>query len=725
MRNIKNLVVLFFATIAFVSCDDDEVSFALQDVSAPTNLDAIFDIAQDDSGSVSVTPTGIGASTFEIYFGDEENETPTEAAPGETVTNVYAEGEYTLRVVGIGATGLTSELSRIVVISFTPPSDLAFDVVISEANPFEITVNPTAENATVFDILYGDEEDGTAPETIMSSETATHVYDEAGDYVVTVVARGAGVATIELTQNITIIGDTVPSELPELPIDFESSSIEYTWTGFGTANFGPIPVGLVSNPDMSGINTSATVVEISKPEGAQIWAGAGLDLAGGIDFANSSIIRMKVWSPRAGTPILFKIEDSTSEPDGNGNPSIIAEVNINTTVAMQWEELSFDLASFDDFNVSNSYDRVIIFPDFGSNGIGELFYFDDIELGDSTLALPELPVDFESSSLDYTWTGFGAVDFGPIPAAIVSNPDESGINTSANVVEISKPTGAQVWAGASMNLSGAIDFAEGTTVNVKVWSPRAGIPILFKIEDSNSPLDGNNNPSVITEVIVNTTTAMEWEELSFDLTTFSDFNASNSYDRVILFPDFGTGGADEIFYFDDIELTIPRPELPIDFESSSLDYTWTGFGAADFGPIPAAVVSNPDMSGINTSTNVVEISKPTGAQVWAGASMNLSGAIDFSNGTTVTIKVWSPRVGVPILFKIEDSNSPLDGNNNPSVITEVIVNTTVAMEWEELSFDLTTFSDFNASNSYDRVILFPDFGTGGADELFYFDDLTQ
>ena len=195
MRNIKNLVVLFFATIAFISCDDDEVSFALQDVSAPTNLDAIFDIAQDDSGSVSVTPTGIGASTFEIYFGDEENETPTEAAPGETVTNVYAEGEYTLRVVGVGATGLTSELSRIVVISFTPPSDLAFDVVISEANPFEITVNPTAEDATVFDILYGDEEDGAAPETIMSSETATHVYDEAGDYVVTVVARGAGVNT--------------------------------------------------------------------------------------------------------------------------------------------------------------------------------------------------------------------------------------------------------------------------------------------------------------------------------------------------------------------------------------------------------------------------------------------------------------------------------------------------------------------------------------------------
>ncbi len=205
MRSIKKLLVFFLATAFVVSCaDDDDISFALQDISAPTDLNAVFDIAQDDSGQVSVTPVGVGASVFQVFFGDVQNEVATEVAPGETIAHVYAEGEFALRVVGVGATGLTSELVRVVTISFTPPTNLATNIAISTINPFEVTVVPTAADATVFDVFFGDVEN-EEPTTIMAGETATKVYEAIGDYTIRVVARGAGAATIEATEVVSIL----------------------------------------------------------------------------------------------------------------------------------------------------------------------------------------------------------------------------------------------------------------------------------------------------------------------------------------------------------------------------------------------------------------------------------------------------------------------------------------------------------------------------------------
>ncbi len=730
MKHIKKLLVLFLVINVFNSCDNEETSYALDDLSAPTNIKAVFNISQDDTGTVTVTPTAEGASTFEIYFGDEEGETPTKVSPGETATNIYAEGEFNLRIVAIGMTGLKSELVRVVTISFSAPTDLDFTAVISDSDPFEVTVTPNANNATVYDVFFGDVED-EEPTTIMDGESAIHVYAEVGDYDIRVVARGAGSATIELTKSITISG---ASNGVTLPITFEDPTVNYVLNGFGASDFGPIPVAIIDNPDASGSNTSAKVLEVNKLQDAQTFAGVSIPLEGAIDFSTSTSVTIKVWSPRVGTPIRFKIEDSTADRDGNGNPVIFAEVEVNSTVASAWEELTFDMSNptAGAFNTSISFDTAILFPDFGSAGQGEIFYFDDVAVvGGGSSAKPQLPIDFQSTTIDYTINGFGASDFGAIPAAVIDNPDASGVNTSTKVMEINKLSGAQTFAGASIPLAGAIDFSSGTTVKIKVWSPRIGTPIRFKIEDSTADRDGNGNPVVFAEVEVNSTVAMAWEELSFDMTnpTAGAFNTSIPFDTAIVFPDFGSPGQGESFYFDDIAVSGSsagaKPQLPIGFQSTTIDYTINGFGSSNFGPIPASIIDNPDASGVNTTTKVLEIEKLSGAQTFAGASIPLAGAIDFSSGTTVTIKVWSPRIGTPIRFKIEDSSAAKDGNGNPVTFAEVEVNSTVAMAWEVLSFDMTnpTAGTFNTSISFDTAIVFPDFGSPGQGEKFYFDDI--
>ncbi len=99
--------------------------------------------------------------------------------------------------------------------------------------------------------------------------------------------------------------------------------------------------------------------------------------------------------------------------------------------------------------------------------------------------------------------------------------------------------------------------------------------------------------------------------------------------------------------------------------------------------------------------------------------------VDFTKGTKVKVTVWSPKVGAKILYKMEDSTSPKDGNGNPTIFVEVEATTTVANSWQVLTFDLTSFGAFSTSNKYDRVILFPDFGVNGTGATYYFDDIKQ
>lgn len=398
-----------------------------------------------------------------------------------------------------------------------------------------------------------------------------------------------------------LLGEEATLVAPNFPIDFEEGTVyDYSWTGFGNAS-GEV----VSNPDASGENVSDMVTEITKADGAETWAGVSLNMDDAIDFTESTIVRIKVYSPRADVPILFKIENSA-------NGDIKAEVQAMTTMANTWEVLEFDisLSTVNEFSLDNSYDVVVLFADFGAVGAGETFYFDNINLDK---LLPALPLTFEEGDVyDYAWAGFGNAN-----PSVVANPDASGENTSDKVVEISKADGAQTWAGSNMKLDAAIDFSVSTTIKVKVYSPRADVPILFKIENST-------NGDIKAEVLATTTVANTWEVLEFDLSlsTVNAFSLDNEYDVIVLFPDFGASGAAEVFYFDDIELkeeTIGFDELnKIDFlvyPNPASDYLYIS-NSSDLKRIEIYSITGQRIKTIETIENRIQISElPQGVYV--------------------------------------------------------------------------------------------------------------
>ena len=143
---------------------------------------------------------------------------------------------------------------------------------------------------------------------------------------------------------------------------------------------------------------------------------------------------------------------------------------------------------------------------------------------------------------------------------MIANPDASGTNTSATVWSIEKTAGAEVWAGAALPLQTAIDWSiqPGNSLSLKVWSPRANVPVLLKIEDVN---DASN---IFAELTANTTVANAWETIIFDIGTATTFDAAANYNQVVVFADFGTAGAGETFYFDDIMNDMPVSISEID-----------------------------------------------------------------------------------------------------------------------------------------------------------------
>ena len=186
---------------------------------------------------------------------------------------------------------------------------------------------------------------------------------------------------ITISELPTCATGPVEPAVQDLPLNFENDNVEYMLFGFGEAN-----AERIDNPDGDG-----KVLSIEKTNGAQPWAGVAMPVATIMDFSSSTELHLDIWSPRAGVPVLLKIEDTNSAPDANGNPSIISEVFANTTVANAWETLTFDMSTHSGFALANAYNQVVVFPDMNNPGVGETFYVDNIrqDLTISTIDLVE------------------------------------------------------------------------------------------------------------------------------------------------------------------------------------------------------------------------------------------------------------------------------------------------------------------------------------------------
>ena len=87
-------------------------------------------------------------------------------------------------------------------------------------------------------------------------------------------------------------------------------------------------------------------------------------------------------------------------------------------------------------------------------------------------------------------------------------------------------------------------------MNIRVWSPTAGIPVRLKVEVSGQPTQ-----SVETEAL--TTVANGWQTMEFNFnnqaTGTAAFNAAFPFNKASIFFNFGVAGSGQTYYFDDMK----------------------------------------------------------------------------------------------------------------------------------------------------------------------------
>jgi hypothetical protein len=679
MRYMKYITLFVLVALIAIGCQKEkyeDTSFVAA-ANGPDSLSVLFEITQDNSGLVTITPNGVGAVKYDVYYGHGPA-TPTTIDAGKNTTHVYPEGVYNVRIVAYSVNGKTKELTKQLTVSFRAPINLQVNVTADPSNNYRVNVSASALYETNFRVYFGDVPN-EVPVSFLEGQTVSHVYAATGTYNVRVVALSGGAATTEQTVPFTVVDPLL------LPLTFQSTTLNYNWFNFDGGN-----MTIVNNPNPGGINTSTKVAKMVKNPG-QPWGGSLITLSSAIDFSTNKIFRVKVFSPRVGAKMLLKVENAT-------NAGINFEKEATTTVANAWEYLYFDYSAI---NTAQSYHKVIVIWELGTPGDGSsnfTFHMDDFELVASLPPAPlSLPLTFESTTATFGWFDF---DGGQV--TVINNPQSSGINTSSRVCRMVKNPG-QPWGGSFLTLTSPMDFSTNKVFRMKVFSPRAGAKVLLKVENSTNP-GQNYEKEVVTSM------ANNWEDLVFD---YSGINAAGTFDRIVLIFDLGTpgdGSANFTYLFDDIRLTNTYPiSIPLNFEYP-ITYGWFDFDGGNM-----TVINNPQVGGINTSAKVARMVKNPG-QPWAGSFLTLSEPIPFNLSRTFKMKVFSPRVGAKVLLKVENSS-------NPGINFEKEVTISTANAWEELTFDYT---GINTSNTYDRVVLIFDLGTpgdGSPNFTFLVDDL--
>lgn len=514
MKQIKFIFsILFVALLAGCSDEDGDTAFA-DKADAPQNISALFTITQDNSGLVTIAPHGEGVVSYEVFYGDG-TEAPAAVEAGAKVNHVYAEGQYSVKIIATGINGKTTEVTLPLTVTFVQPENLEVTITPTVGNPFKINVTAAADYETHFDIFFGEDPLAPAVQYNEGAPAATHTYAAIGTYTVTVIAYSGGAATAIYTQDVTINNPLL------LPINFENNTLNYAITTFNGATGSKI-----ANPHSGGINNSANVGQMT-PSAGNEWTGGFLTLDSPVNLTVNKFIRVKIWSPAAGVPVLLKLENLTNGQVGH-------EATAVTTVANQWEELVFDYSAA---STTIQYSKLVFFFNADNPGTGDTYYFDDIVQSATGVPLA-FPITFETGGVDYDFENFqGAA------TTVINNPHIGTANPSAKVAQFFKPVNAQVWAGSFLTMTDPIDFTTNKIIKVKVWSPTAGTPIIVKFEN----MAGTNN----IERVVSTSVANQWEEMTFN---FNDIVSANNYRKIVIFFGAGQPGTGANYYFDDIKL---------------------------------------------------------------------------------------------------------------------------------------------------------------------------
>lgn len=332
------------------------------------NLSADFEISDDNSGNVKITPTSEGATLYTVNFGDGTgSDASATLKPGESAMHSYPEGEYTVTITARNIAGEEVSEDFPLSIIYKAPENLA---VNHSVDGYDVTVSAEADFANSFLVFYGDVENEVGTPMAVGETLPAHTYSEAGVYDVRVVAQSGGVATSETTVPVTVFDPF------KLPVTFDEQWVNYF---FGTFDdWGIQAFETVENPEKSGINTSDKVGKFIN--GHAPWSGTYSPLNSPIDFSEGKVITLMVYNPdpaNIGKKLNLELEWPVGADGAQPYGAILKEA---ITTSGEWEVLTFDFSSIAAIPGDAKFTQLVFRFNDTAEGAGEIIYIDNITL---------------------------------------------------------------------------------------------------------------------------------------------------------------------------------------------------------------------------------------------------------------------------------------------------------------------------------------------------------
>jgi hypothetical protein len=311
------------------------------------------------------------------------------------------------------------------------------------------------------------------------------------------------------------------------------------------------------------------------------------------------------------------------------------------------------------------------------------------------------PITFEVGEFGLTWNWTVFENIGNPPLEIVTNPDVTGLNSSATVAKFTALQGGMPYAG--------VECAHGEVGSFTLTPANCIVKIMVnKPVISNVGIKFSTGSGASTgELLVPNTQINKWEELTFDFTPILGLPTSTGINQVIIFPDFQNRTSTNICYFDNITFGVTGPPLGTPMTPAP-DPT---FAAGDVISMFSNVYANVAVDTWQTSwsqatLNDIQIqgndTKKYSGLNFVGIETTGANLMDVTDMTHLHLDFWTPNMTTFRVKLVDFGSDGIYGGGND---TEHELSYTPTLEnWVNLDIPLSSFTNLAARNHIAQLI---------------------
>ncbi|TVZ57220.1 hypothetical protein OD91_2536 [Lutibacter sp. Hel_I_33_5] len=359
MKIINKISKVFIIFMMILACTDETNLDFLDAVPAPSNVAAAFNITQDNTGLVTISPTAEGATSFEIQLGD--GSPAMEVRSGSNVSHTYAEGTYNVNIIASNIKGDTTEATQELVVSFQAPQNLVVTLENDKAISKQLNITATADFASMYEFHSGETGVTQPVATANIGESINYQYQTAGTYSIKVIAKGGAIATTEHNEDFEVTAILAPLASVSTPPNRSATDVISIFSDAYTD---------ITDIDYNPNWGQQTVYNAFDLNGDAMLQYSNLNYQG-IDFSNNvqdasamETLHIDVWTADATSIDIFPISSTSAE-----------FFVTKTLVADQWNSFEIPLKEFTDQGLVISDLKQFKFVGSGSVFIDNLYFW--------------------------------------------------------------------------------------------------------------------------------------------------------------------------------------------------------------------------------------------------------------------------------------------------------------------------------------------------------------